>query len=92
MDFEWDTAKARVNENKHGVSFFEACEVFDDLPQSAFGPIAVVLLEQGHDIRIQDSIMQSLSVAFALNAPQDFRPRLCEQIHQQRIFRPEHPR
>ena len=30
MDFEWDTAKARVNENKHGVSFFEACEVFDD--------------------------------------------------------------
>lgn len=30
MDFEWDEAKARSNENKHGVSFFEACEVFDD--------------------------------------------------------------
>jgi uncharacterized DUF497 family protein len=30
MDFEWDAAKARSNENKHGVSFFEASEVFDD--------------------------------------------------------------
>ena len=30
MDFEWDPAKARSNERKHGVSFFEACGVFDD--------------------------------------------------------------
>lgn len=30
MEFEWDPAKARDNERKHGVSFFEACEVFDD--------------------------------------------------------------
>ena len=30
MDFEWDPEKARANESKHGVSFFEACEVFDD--------------------------------------------------------------
>jgi uncharacterized DUF497 family protein len=30
MDFEWDPAKASANEGKHGVSFFEACEVFDD--------------------------------------------------------------
>ncbi len=30
MDFEWDPAKAGLNESKHGVSFFEACEVFDD--------------------------------------------------------------
>ena len=30
MDFEWDPTKARANESKHGVSFFEACEVFDD--------------------------------------------------------------
>ncbi len=30
MDFEWDSLKARTNESKHGVSFFEACEVFDD--------------------------------------------------------------
>lgn len=30
IDFEWDPAKAKANEEKHGVSFFEACEVFDD--------------------------------------------------------------
>jgi hypothetical protein len=30
MEFEWDAVKARTNEAKHGVSFFEACEVFDD--------------------------------------------------------------
>jgi uncharacterized DUF497 family protein len=28
--FEWDTEKARENEQKHGVSFLEASEVFDD--------------------------------------------------------------
>ena len=30
IDFEWDPAKAGANEEKHGVSFFEATEVFDD--------------------------------------------------------------
>jgi uncharacterized protein len=30
MDFEWDPEKARLNESKHGVSFFEAREVFQD--------------------------------------------------------------
>ncbi len=30
MDFEWDQDKANSNETKHGVSFFEATEVFDD--------------------------------------------------------------
>ncbi|MCK5524649.1 MAG: BrnT family toxin [Thiomargarita sp.] len=30
MNFEWDKTKARTNENKHGVSFIEASEVFDD--------------------------------------------------------------
>jgi len=30
MDFEWDKRKARLNERKHGVSFFEAREVFGD--------------------------------------------------------------
>ncbi len=30
MQFEWDSAKAEYNEHKHGVSFAEACEVFDD--------------------------------------------------------------
>jgi uncharacterized protein len=30
MDFEWDIEKASSNEAKHGVSFAEACTVFDD--------------------------------------------------------------
>ena len=35
IEFEWDTEKARANEQKHGVTFFEACEVFDDDHSSA---------------------------------------------------------
>ena len=35
MEFEWDPVKARANEGEHGVSFFEACEVFDDDHSSA---------------------------------------------------------
>ena len=30
MEFEWHPEKARANESKHGISFLEACEVFDD--------------------------------------------------------------
>jgi uncharacterized protein len=30
MKFEWDARKARWNEVKHGVSFTEACTVFED--------------------------------------------------------------
>jgi uncharacterized protein len=28
--FEWDSRKAKSNQRKHGVSFAEACTVFDD--------------------------------------------------------------
>ena len=37
MNFEWDPVKARANEQKHGVTFLEACEVFDDDHSSAVG-------------------------------------------------------
>jgi uncharacterized DUF497 family protein len=30
MEFEWDIEKARSNQEKHGVSFGEACTVFSD--------------------------------------------------------------
>lgn len=33
--FEWDPEKARENEQKHGFTFFEASEVFDDDHSSA---------------------------------------------------------
>ena len=43
MDFEWDPEKARANESKHGVSFLEASEVFDDDHSSAIS-------DPGHSI------------------------------------------
>jgi len=35
MDFEWNPNKARSNEEKHNVSFQEACEVFSDIFSSS---------------------------------------------------------
>ena len=34
IEFEWDPAKAESNILKHGVSFYEACEVFEDFKSS----------------------------------------------------------
>lgn len=34
MDFEWDPEKADANIAKHGVSFFDATEVFGDVLSS----------------------------------------------------------
>jgi len=41
VKFEWDPAKAAVNQRKHGVSFEEAAECFQD-------PLAMVLDEPEH--------------------------------------------
>jgi uncharacterized protein len=30
LEFDWDTEKAIINQEKHGVSFIEAATVFDD--------------------------------------------------------------
>ena len=35
-DFEWDETKAAENRAKHGVSFEQACEAFDDPFSIAF--------------------------------------------------------
>jgi hypothetical protein len=43
MRFEWDEAKNRVNQRKHGVRFEEAQTVFDD-------PLAVSIVDQEHSI------------------------------------------
>ena len=39
--FEWDEGKARTNEKKHGVTFFEAASVFRD-------PLAVTIFDPLH--------------------------------------------
>ena len=57
MDFEWDTEKARTNESKHGISFLEACEVFDEERYLIFGMskegkhLVVSYTERGDRIR-----------------------------------------
>lgn len=39
MDFEWDESKADANSKKHGVTFWEATEVFgDELSSFVFDP------------------------------------------------------
>jgi uncharacterized DUF497 family protein len=39
MEFEWDSSKATANQDKHGVSFEEATEVFsDDLSSAVSDP------------------------------------------------------
>ncbi len=39
MDFEWDESKADANKRKHGVTFWEATEVFgDDLSSFVVDP------------------------------------------------------
>jgi len=44
MRFEWDPDKVAMNVQKHGVSFEEACEVFDD-------PNAVDAFDAEHSVR-----------------------------------------
>ena len=39
--FEWDPVKARTNRRKHGVSFEDAMDVFEDHPYSLFEQDAV---------------------------------------------------
>ena len=41
MEFEWDTAKAQSNTEKHGVSFAEAMTVFGD-------PLEVTIPDPDH--------------------------------------------
>lgn len=41
MEFEWNPEKARSNEQKHGVSFYEAMTVFND-------PAAYSFLDPDH--------------------------------------------
>jgi uncharacterized DUF497 family protein len=56
MDFEWDDAKAEVNERKHGVSFTEAMTVFaDSLSLTGFDP--------DHSVDEDRYITMGLSVA-----------------------------
>jgi len=48
--FEWDTKKAEINFDKHGVSFEEASTVFND-------PLAVIFDDPAHSFGEQREII-----------------------------------
>ncbi len=41
LEFEWDAAKAAINEEKHGVSFLEAATSFGD-------PHSIIIYDKAH--------------------------------------------
>lgn len=53
--FEWDVPKAKVNQRKHGVSFDEACTVFDD-------PLAKIFPDEEHSDGEQREIIVGHSI------------------------------
>ena len=54
MRFEWDAVKAATNFGKHGVSFAEAVEVFDD-------PNALEAYDPEHSTSVRRYVMIGLS-------------------------------
>ena len=64
MKFEWDNEKARANLEKHGVSFDEATEVFDD-PNALAGEDAEHSYDEARFFIIGYSTRRLLFVVFA---------------------------
>jgi len=59
LSFEWDHAKDRANQRKHGVSFEEACTVFRDAdallifdPDHSGSEERFLILGIGHTLRL----------------------------------------
>ena len=46
-NFEWDAVKARINMNKHGISFEQAVDVFKD-------PMALTIFDDENSIDKED--------------------------------------
>ena len=57
--FEWDAIKAKINKQKHGVSFEEAATVFDD-PLAAIFDDEIHSVYEAREIIIGQSINQRL--------------------------------
>lgn len=54
MDFEWDEAKAALNQAKHGVTFQEAATVFGD-------PLSMVFDDPDHSRDEQRALLIRMS-------------------------------
>jgi len=55
MRFEWDEAKAEANRQKHGVSFEEACTLFED-------PLYIIFADPDHSESENRFIIVGVSV------------------------------
>ena len=51
IDFEWDERKANSNQEKHGVTFEAACEVF-------FDPFLFPLEDMGEEGEMREAVMR----------------------------------
>jgi uncharacterized protein len=54
MEFEWDPAKAEVNERKHGITFLEAATIFGN-------PLAITFVDPDHSVDEQRYLTLGLS-------------------------------
>lgn len=59
LNFDWDTEKAKINFQKHGVSFEEAMTVFED-------PEALLIADPEHSTEEDRFILLGLSSSFRL--------------------------
>jgi uncharacterized DUF497 family protein len=69
--FEWDSAKAKSNQLKHGVSFGDACSVFLD-PDALDGEDLANSTKEPRFLRLGTSITGSvLIVAYTMRSNED---------------------
>lgn len=54
MEFDWDPAKARANDRKHGITFNEAATVFAD-------PLSITITDPDHSLDEQRFIIVGTS-------------------------------
>ena len=83
MVFEWDEAKAILNQQKHGVSFEEAISVFDD-------PFSEVSDDPDHSEQEERLILIGMSLANKLLAVSFIeRPDVTQIISARRTTKKE---
>ena len=85
IQFEWDPMKARTNQRKHGVSFEDAMQVFED-------PYA--LFEQDRTGEAEELRWQALGLAggvAVLLVAHTVRPRRRRRSYPPHLGTPSHP-
>ena len=74
MEFTWDQNKARINLEKHGVSFEEATTIFND-------PLAITFNDPNH------SVLEERFLTFGLSSLTKQRLLVVSHLYQPGIIR-----